>query len=87
VQHIVQALIAKRAEIAGIIVDLERRVAQHRADLVHIDAAIALFADTVAVAEIPPKRPVLRSKYFGTGELYPTMQGKPARRRRTYPSH
>lgn len=68
-QHVVQALVAKRAEIAGYIHDLERRLAQYRADLTHIDAAITLFDDSVAVDAIEPRRPVQRSRYFGMGEL------------------
>jgi hypothetical protein len=65
----VQALVHKRAEIAGYIHDLERRLAQHRADLAHIDAAITLFDNTVQVDAIAPKRTVHRSRYFGMGEL------------------
>ena len=68
-QHVVQSLIAKRAEIAGIILDLERRIARHRADLVHINSTIAMFDDTVAVDAIKPKRPYIRSRYFAAGEL------------------
>ena len=68
-QHVIQSLIAKRAEIAGIILDLERRIARHRAELVHIDSTIAMFDDTVVVDEIKPKRPYVRSRYFAAGEL------------------
>ena len=42
----------KRSEIARSIDDYEKRLAQARADLAHIDAAIAIFAtggDTLAV--------------------------------------
>jgi hypothetical protein len=69
-QHVVQALIAKRAEIAGIIGDLERKLAQYRADLVHIDSTIAMFDPTIITDTIKPKRPVpARSGYFGHGEM------------------
>jgi hypothetical protein len=37
--HVVSALMAKRSEVAGMITDLERRAAQQRADLVHVDAS------------------------------------------------
>jgi len=73
-QQVVSQLIAKRAEIAGHIHDLERRLAQHRADLAHLDAAIILFDDSVAVDDIAPKRPVHRSRYFGMGELSRTCR-------------
>lgn len=39
--HVVSALREKRAEISGVIVELERRIALHRADLVHLDANLA----------------------------------------------
>lgn len=68
-QQVVSQLIAKRAEIAGHIHDLERRLVQHRADLAHIDAAITLFDESVAVDAIEPRRPVQKSRYFGMGEL------------------
>ena len=32
--HVVSALVSKRSELAGIIADLEKRAARHRADLV-----------------------------------------------------
>jgi len=68
-QQVVSQLIAKRAEIAGYVHDLERRLAQYRADLAHIDAAITLFDDSVQVDAIEPRRPIQKSRYFGMGEL------------------
>lgn len=44
--HVISALIAKRAEIAGLINDLERKIRQHRTDLAHIDRTIGLFDPT-----------------------------------------
>jgi hypothetical protein len=35
--YLLSTLVAKRAELAGVIAELERRLAQHRADLTHID--------------------------------------------------
>ena len=40
---VVYALVDKRAEITGLIIDLERRTRQARADLVHVDATLHLF--------------------------------------------
>lgn len=44
----VSALQRKRAEIAGIIAELEKRIAEHRADLVHIDNALRLMNSPIA---------------------------------------
>jgi len=43
-RHVVSALVNKRAEIAGMIARAEQQLGQFRADLVHLDAAIRLFA-------------------------------------------
>ena len=67
--HVVSALVAKRAEIAGEIHSLERRLAQLRADLIHIDAALVVFDPDAEPATIAPKRPVRRSAWFAAGEL------------------
>jgi hypothetical protein len=42
--HVVSALVNKRAEIAGMITRPEQQLGQFRADLVHLDATIRLFA-------------------------------------------
>ena len=42
--HVVSALVAKRSEVSGLIADLERKIAQQRADLVHVDAVLGLSA-------------------------------------------
>ena len=42
--HVVSALVRKRAEIAGLIARTERQLGQFRADLVHLDATLRLFA-------------------------------------------
>ena len=44
--HVVSALVDKRAELAGQIVRIEQQLGQFRADLIHIDATIRLFAPT-----------------------------------------
>jgi hypothetical protein len=65
--HVVTALTAKRAELAGQIQALDKRVAQLRADLVHVDAVLRMFATNPAT--IPAKRPYRRRRWFGDGEL------------------
>lgn len=54
--HMVSALRDKRAELSGVIADLEQRIAQHRADLVRVGAVLRLFAPE-------------RSRCFADGEL------------------
>lgn len=67
--HVISALRSKRAEVAGLIFDLERQIAQHRADLVHLDGVLRLYQPERDPAEIRPKRSVHRNRYFATGEL------------------
>lgn len=68
--HVVSALREKRGEISGAILELEKRMAQHRAGLVHLDATLRLFAPDLEPESIVPKKPLAaRSHYFATGEL------------------
>src|SRR5688572_20500835 len=67
---VVSTLRDKRAELSGAIADLERRLAQYRADLVHVDAVLRLFAPDLEPETIVSKRPApARSRYFADGEL------------------
>jgi hypothetical protein len=52
----VSALVNKRAEIAGMITRTEQQLGQFRADLVHLDATIRLFAPEMEPKTIPAKR-------------------------------
>jgi hypothetical protein len=67
--HVISALRAKRAEIAGLIDGLERKIGQHRADLVHIDGVLRLYQPERDPTEIKPKRAHRRNRYFGRHEL------------------
>jgi hypothetical protein len=67
--HITSTLRAKRAEIGGYVVELERKLKQQRASLAHIDATIRLFAPGLNPDAIPPKRSYRRTRYFAKGEL------------------
>ncbi len=67
--HVVSALQEKRAEVSGVIADLERRIAQHRADLVHVDAVLRLYVPELAPETIPPKAVRRRNGWFKPGEL------------------
>ena len=41
--HVMDALRGKRSELSGIVSHLEQQIVQHRASLVHLDAAMRLF--------------------------------------------
>jgi len=41
--HVIDALRGKRSELSGIVSHLEQQIVQHRASLVHLDAAMRLF--------------------------------------------
>ena len=61
-------LSSKRAEVAGVIEDLERRLAAHRADLMHLDATICLFVPEARPDAIRPKGRV-RASRFEPGDI------------------
>src|SRR5215218_3489076 len=67
--HVIAALKDKRAELSGGIADLEKRIGQHRADLLHVDAVLRLFAPEFEPAAIPPKAVRQPSGWFRPGEL------------------
>ena len=67
--HVVSALVAKRSEVAGLIADLERKTAQHRADLVHVDAVLRLYAPNLEPDCIPSRAVRRRNGWFKSGEL------------------
>ena len=61
---VISGLMQKRAEIFGLVVDLERRTRQARIDLAHIDAAILLFDPDANPGGIKAKRTQERSGWF-----------------------
>jgi hypothetical protein len=67
---IVYVLAEKRAEIAGLIIDLDRRTRQARADLVHVDATLHLFDPGIRPRSIKAERPASqRLGYLQPGEI------------------
>ena len=67
--HVISALRDKRAEISGEILKLEKDIAQRRAELMHLDATLRLFAPDMVLHTIRPKRPAGRKNcWFGHGE-------------------
>ena len=67
--HVIAALRDKRAELSGGIADLEKRIGQHRADLLHVDAVLRLFAPDLEPAAILPKAVRRPNSWFKPGEL------------------
>jgi hypothetical protein len=67
--HVVAALKDKRAKLSGGIADLEKRIGQQRADLLHVDAVLRLFAPEFEPATIPSKAVRQPSGWFRPGEL------------------
>lgn len=67
--HVVAALKDKRGELSGSIADLEKRIGQHRADLLHVDAVLRLFAPEIEPATIPPRAVRRPNSWFKPGEL------------------
>jgi hypothetical protein len=66
--HVVGALRDKRAEISGMIADLEKELSRRRADLAHLDATLRLFAPDLAPQSIKPRRRTGRNAWFRKGE-------------------
>jgi hypothetical protein len=67
--HVVSGLIAKRAELAGIIDQLQRQLDQYRADLTHIDGVLRVLAADLDPETIRLKRAYRRNRYFARNEL------------------
>ena len=66
--HVIGALRNKRAELAGVVSQLERQLSRQQADLTHLDATLRLFDPTIRVTEIRPRRQYLRNTWFRHGE-------------------
>jgi hypothetical protein len=50
--YAISALVTKRGEIAGLILDLEKQLADYRASLAHIDAVLKLLDPTIGPSAI-----------------------------------
>ena len=66
--HVIGALRNKRAELAGVVSQLERQLSRQQADLTHLDATLRLFDPTIRVTEIRPRRRYMRNTWFRHGE-------------------
>lgn len=61
--HVVSALVDKRSEIASLIARTEQQLGQFRANLIHLDSTLRLFALELKPNSIPPKK--LGTPIFG----------------------
>jgi hypothetical protein len=66
--HVVSALSNKRAELAGIVRQLEQQLVRQRTNLAHLDATMRLFDPDIQPKRIRPKQPRARSVWFRPGE-------------------
>jgi len=66
--HVISGLSNKRAELAGIVSQLERQLAQQQANLAHLDATMRLFDPDIRPNRIRPKQQRARSVWFRPGE-------------------
>src|SRR5688572_14101696 len=66
--HVLSALLDKRAELSGLVLDLEKRLAETRGGLIHVDACLRLFGWNEPLETIRPKKVTTRS-LFGRNEL------------------
>ena len=68
------ALKRKRAEIAGLIAELQKKIQGYQDDLVHLDHALRLFDPTISGWDTRAKRPKAHTTgYFQHGELSPRI--------------
>jgi hypothetical protein len=66
--HVIGALRNKRAELAGVVNQLERQLSRQQADLTHLDATLRLFDPTIRLTAIRPRRQYVRNTWFRRGE-------------------
>jgi hypothetical protein len=66
--HVIAALHDKRSELAGMVMGLERQLAEHRASLTHVDATMRLFDPQLRPEDIRPRQQRTRSAWFRPGE-------------------
>src|ERR1700733_5638750 len=62
--HVVSALRNKRAELAGVVGQIEQQLTRQRTNLAHLDATMRLFDPDIRPQEIRAKRQRARSAWF-----------------------
>jgi len=80
--HVMDALRGKRSELSGIVSHLEQQIVQHRASLVHLDAAMRLFDPDLVPEEAGFRQQRPCSVWFRPGEclrlIYDVLREAPA---------
>ena len=66
--HVISALRNKRAELAGMLRQLEQQLVRQRASLAHLDATMRLFDPDIRPKDIRPKQPRAHNAWFRPGE-------------------
>ena len=66
--HVISALSNKRAELAGIVRQLQQQLELQQANLAHLDATMRLFDPDIRPNKIGPKQQRARSIWFRPGE-------------------
>ena len=66
--HVIGALRNKRAELAGMLRQLEQQLVRQRASLAHVDATMRLFDPEIRPKDIRPRQPRERNAWFRQGE-------------------
>lgn len=66
--YVIGALRNKRAELAGMLRQLEQQLVEQRADLAHLDATMRLFDPNIQPKDIRPRQPRERNAWFRAGE-------------------
>jgi hypothetical protein len=66
--HVIAALRNKRAELSGMVCQLEQQLVQQRANLSHLDATMRLFDPGIQPSEIRAKQQRTRSAWFRPGK-------------------
>jgi hypothetical protein len=66
--HVIGALRDKRAELDGMLRQLEQQLAQQRASLDHVDATMRLFDPDIRPNDIRPRQRRARNAWFRPGE-------------------
>jgi hypothetical protein len=74
--HVISGLKNKRAEVAGEIKDLERRLKYKRAGLAALDETLRLFDPDLDPNRIPARRAYKRAGYFKGGEVTRFVQAQ-----------
>ena len=65
---VISLLRDKRTELTGMVVQMERQLAQRRMDLMHLDATMQLFDPAIRPGEVHPRQERARSIWFGGDE-------------------